>query len=733
MTGKRRGKWHSSLQAALAIYALLLPPPAMAQVADASGAEDFGAWLGRTLPRPPPRPDRITYRDLPKLRPVWRAQNEAPREAELAALAPAAAPAPGEGPAQPPPPIADSAPPFDPALQPEPEFTPATPLPPPVAAEGRTAATVSPAVTEKLPLIRTADFAAGSFLRDRAALLQQLQQAAPEARAGISLALSQMMMAQLLLPEARSFHDRARAQGLEDQPELLGRWKATGIMLDILAGAPAEPEAAALLEEHSLWQLAAFASVRRLPGETGPAGASLTEAVAELQNHSEPVISRLLPKLFDMALLRGDHRIAEGLLRGAREATRLPQEPVYHLMMGRLALVYDMPEQAFDYFARAAEGHDLAAQRARIAMADLALLRKDPKLLPALRDILSEGVNQWRHDYEALILRARLAQVAEDLGDIPLALDIMGKIRQDHPGTPEAVLAHERGALALAAFAAAIEAEAISLETYLTTLRQVEPFYRLDPVWPIARKALARAYGRAGLSVAAASEYSALQIDLNRIDAPAPPEKQAAEIPLLEAEAWLLSHNPGRARLALAREGLPRFEELQGRYSLSAIAAGAAPVTALPPAFSTAPELALYARSAREAGLSRAAFAAHQKLAEGPGFAGLPGEALYAVLTAHQSGATLQATEYFNVLQNSQEGGAFPERRALFAALDTPMPLLQPLSHEISDIMLERAGSARDAARLLLAQPIDTAPEGQSALSPEPGAPTPALAGTVLR
>ena len=726
MTGKQRCKGQSPLPAALLLCALLASERAAAQVTTAEAESGFAAWLGRSLPRPPPRPDFITFRDLLGVRPVWRTENEAPRAEPLPALAAAAGAGamPGEAPVQPAPPASDRAPVSATADQPLPEFTLATPLPSPGVAEpgAQGDAAERGARVEKLPLVATADYRFDRFREDRRKLLLALEEAGPEAQAGASLEISRLMLSHLLLPEARSFHERAREKGLEDQPGLLTRWKAIGLMLDILQGRPVGPEQLAGLEEHSLWQLAAFAGLKGRSGEHGPAEASLTEAVAELQNHSEPVISRLLPKLFEMALRRGDLRIAEGLLRGAREATHLPQQPVYHLMMGRLALVYDMPEQAFDYFARAAEGRDLPAQQARIAMADLALLRKDPKLLPALRDILSEGVNQWRHDYEALILRARLAQVAEDLGDIPLALDIMGKIRQDHPGTPEAVLAHERGALALAAFAAAAEADVISLETYLTTLRQVEPLYRLDPVWPIARKALARAFERAGLSVAAASEYSALQIDLHRIDAPVPPERQAAEMPLLEAEAWLISDNTSRARLALAREGLPRFEELQGRYSLAALMAGAAPAGAsLPQSVTSASALALYARSARQAGLTKAAFEAHDRLARGPGFAGLPGEALYASLIARETGATGQAADYFERLQNSSDGAAFPERRALFTALDEPVPPLQPLSRDISTQMLERAGSASDAARLLLAQPIEAAPE--TALTPDPSSP----------
>lgn len=600
------------------------------------------------------------------------------------------------------------------------------------AAPAALAGTAAAAEVRLYPIVQTVDYEGARYLPERHRLEGLWLNAAEGEKAAAAIEIARFLTAQMLLPEAASFLEAARAEGVLHDEQLYGRWRALGLMVDILAGRDLKITEPMVWDDANLWVLSS---------QAGPAAVDydLTQAVSLLQNHSEPVVSALLPRLFNIAMLRGDYKIAEGLLRGAREATALPGTPVYHLMMGRLALAYDMPQEAFDYFARASQGRDIFAQRARIAMADLALARKDPKFLPALRDILLEGVTQWRHDHEALILRARLAQVAEDLGDIPLALDIMGKIRQDHPNTPEATLAHERGALALAAFAVAMDDDAISLETYLISMRNIEAFYRLDPVWPIARQALARAYGRAGLHTAAASEYTALQIDLSRIDAPVLTDRMRAELPLHEAEAWLKAFNPPRAALALALEGLPQFTDLQPRYNLADLQSSTRGVIAMPPDFSDPADLATYARTARSIGAYEDARTAHKQMAAVNGFAQAPAEALHAILLNGPSAQPLptpgdnpvrlisspdspflrlappppansQNDTYYQMLQATPAGQAFPERANLFAAINTAQPDLEPLSREISDDMLARSHAASAAARALLARAVTPGP-----------------------
>jgi|GEM_PF-2807629 len=532
-----------------------------------------------------------------------------------------------------------------------------------------------------------------------------------------ALDLAQLHIGVMLLVEAQDWLSRARSLGAKSDPAHYARLTALEQVASVLArrGITRElPE----WQGGVLWQVAAGQTAGLSRGEF-----TLEEAVAGLNDQSRAVITRLIPQLFDAILEARDYRLAEALLRGAQARTRLEGTPVWHLMMGRLALGYDMPQQAFDHFARAAEGRDLSAQRARIALADLALARKDPKLLPALRDILREGVNHWRYGREALVLRARLAQVAEDLGDIPMALDIMGKIRLDHPGSPEAVLAHERGALALAAFAVAMDAEEIDLYSYLHSLRNVEAFYRLDPVWPIARIALARAWSRAGLHEAAAAEYAALQADLSRQGSPEPLPRIAAELPVAEAEALLAVWRADRARVALARQGLPRFEDLSPRYARAALQAAAPQALSLPVATEDTGGQMARAAAARALGAEAEAREAQRALSDLNALVPETAEAIEAMLLAQEAGDTAFTKKTWTGLQATAAGQSSAVVPALYEGLTQPLPELRPLSRGLADELLARSEATAAATRALLAQTAADTPVAGPGVGP--GVPKP--------
>lgn len=695
--------------------------------------EDLFVSVQVYMPRPRARPAEMTEPSLGDVRPKPRSS---------AGVTPVVAPAPSPSPAvgvdaAPVVPLAEPvphapaavAPPIvtvavDPApIVPEPQVL-AAPQAVPPQVEPMAAPSVAPmtdAVSampfgQRLPLLGTVDVTRSSFKADRAGLSERMANSEDleEARAAVELA--RVMMSQMLLPEARSYLGRAIAIGVQADPALVAQSRALQIMIDVLDDAPIDASVPEGWDEASLWAIAGMAKSGQIQGEV-----SLSEAISQLGNHSSPVVTKLLPKLFDAAMLAQEYTFAEGLLQGARKMQGLYNEPVYLYMMGRLALAYDLNQQGFDYFVRASDGHDLAAQRARIALTDIALKRNDYKVLPALRDILKEGVNQWRHGYEALILRARLAQVAEDLGDMPLALAVMGNIRIDHPGTAEAVLAHERGALAMAAFAAAMDADEIDLPTYLQSLRDVESFYRLDPIWPVARMSLARAFSRHGLHQAAAAEFAALQNDLGRIGAPQPIERIRQEIPLAEAEEWLVNHKVDRAKVALAREGMPRFEALSERYAVAAMNAGTIGALALRQHFDQPENYAVYAKAARDAGQSYQAMQGHRALESHHLLQKDPAEALYAVMIAHDEGDTAFASSSFARLREAAPNQVVDP--ALYGALITPQPVLTPLSKAIAKDMLSRTDGALDATRALLAQGITRAGSQEAATPTQSAAP----------
>lgn len=668
--------------------------------AEAVSREDLFVRVEVYMPRPRARPVEMTHTPAGRLRP--KSRNPADTTAAPIEVTQAV-------------PVSDASPIAPLAGDPAPLVQSAPVMATPDAITPQVVPIAAAALGQRLPLMRTIDIERSTFKADRAVLEERMATSQDLEKARAAVELARLMTAQMLLPEARSYLGRAIAIGVQADPALVAQTRALAIMIDVLDDQPIEATVPEGWDEASLWAIAGMAKPDQIHGEV-----SISEAVSQLGNHSAPVIRQLLPKLFDGAMLAQEFTLAEGLLQAARKMQGLYNEPVYLFMMGRLALAYDLNQQGFDYFVRASAGHDLAAQRARIALTDIALKRNDFKVLPALSEILKEGVKQWRHGYEALILRARLAQVAEDLGDMPLALAVMGNIRIDHPGTAEAVLAHERGALAMAAFAAAMDADEIDLPTYLQSLRDVESFYRLDPIWPVARMSLARAFSRHGLHQAAAAEYAALQNDLGRVGAPTAVDRLRQEIPLAEAEEWLVNFDIDRAKLALAREGMPRFESLSERYAVASMTAGTIGALALRQSFAVPENYAVYAKAARDAGQSYQAMQGHRALDSHHLLQKDPTETLHAVMIAHDEGDNAFASSTFARLREAAPDQAIDP--TLYSALITPQPVLTPLSKTIAKDMLTRTDGALEAARILLSQGLprgeaepSTADETQSA------------------
>lgn len=171
--------------------------------------------------------------------------------------------------------------------------------------------------------------------------------------------------------------------------------------------------------------------------------------------------------------------------------------------MARLALAEDQDQMAFDFFAWAARGRDRAAAEARLELADLALETGSNDVLHRVQDLLMDSLPQWRGDSLALEVRVRLARIAEDLGDIEVALRTMSSIERDHAGTPEADLASDRIDVISGYLASLIESGSMPLPEAIKTFRNVEPYLGLHSNRIVAQAALAGQLEAAGLKQAA--------------------------------------------------------------------------------------------------------------------------------------------------------------------------------------------------------------------------------------
>lgn len=409
----------------------------------------------------------------------------------------------------------------------------------------------------------TAQFG-GDFrtLRDR---LVAAMDSAPEAeRDARRLDVAQALIARMMLPEARgavrdmlargaalSAADRDRALGYE---RIIARLMsgATAILPPAWAGDP-------------LWPV--------LVAGQPVADATLRAAMAGLSEHSREVATAALPLLFDMALAGGDAVTAAEILTAAPAGTDLDGTGTLDLMRGRLALAQGAEDMAFEAFARLAEGDDQAAAEARVAMADLALSRKDAALLPQVRQLLQDGMPRWRGDATALRLRVRLARVAEDMGDIPTAMEVMSAIHHEHPDTPEAELAQDRIGVMIDRLTSIVTDGATPLADAIASVRRLDGAMAGRGGWVAVRVALAQRLEDASLTEAAKAEYAAIaEMPFATLQAADPAVMDRATV----AHAALLLDSGKRAAAlsVLDRRTYPRGSAQMDRHAALRLAAG---------------------------------------------------------------------------------------------------------------------------------------------------------------
>lgn len=379
---------------------------------------------------------------------------------------------------------------------------------------------------------------------------------------------AQFLIAGMMLPEARGVIKAVLAQ--TEGLDAAARDRATGylaIVARLGGGVPADlPNA---WKNDPLWPVVIGG---RPVGED-----RLRSAFEALAGQSRAVATVVLPLLFDVARVAGHTAVAADMLAAAPAGTDLDGTGLLDLMRGRLAMMQGAEDLAFDTFARVAEGEDRAAAEARVALADMALERNDPSLLPQVSGLLQEGLVRWHGDDAALRLRVRLARVAEDMGDIPTAVEVMSMILREHPGTPEAGLADARIAVVTELLAGIIGDPAVSLDEALFTVRRLNPALAGRSGWLPARIALARRLADEGLSEAARAEYAAI--------AQSPSEALLGVDPAL-SDAMAVEHagllvaagDRAGARAVLDRRSYPRTPEQMAPFAALRLQAGSTAV-----------------------------------------------------------------------------------------------------------------------------------------------------------
>lgn len=354
---------------------------------------------------------------------------------------------------------------------------------------------------------RTAGFE-GDFAKVRARLVLGIETSTSADRPLRQLEFARFLIARGMLPEARSVVEAVLAAPEPvPQPAVdLGRGYLAILAMLVGNGPTDLPEAWA---GDPLWPVLAA---------QGPLDEDrLRGAARALGGQSREVATLVLPHLFDLALQNRQLDLAADVLAAAPAGTDLEGTGLLDLMQGQLALAQGDEDLGFDTLARVAEGEGAAAVRARLSLADLAAGRQDPDLLPHVSDLLQEAVPRWRGDDAALRLRVRLAQVAEEAGDIPTALETLAMILREHPQTDEAHQAEGRIAGLVRRVATDVADPEVPLETALAQTRRLEPVLYGRGDWVGVRVALAQRLAEAGLAAAARAEFA----DIARMQADA--------------------------------------------------------------------------------------------------------------------------------------------------------------------------------------------------------------------
>lgn len=424
--------------------------------------------------------------------------------------------------------------------------------------------------------------------------------------------------------------------------------------------------------------------------------ARIRAAAADFGNQSGAVVNAALPLLLRAAIAASEADIAAELIRAGVETGALVGSQRL-LLEGRLASLTGDDQAAFDHYAAAMESVDAAGIEARIALFDLAMAQGRAETWPQLREILAQGIAQWRNDDLARQLMVRLAAVTEDIGDRAAALSVMAMLMVEYPESGEAELARRRVPLLLSQLAAQARDKEIDLESYIVTLRDLHEPLHADLHWVPARRELAEILAAEGLLLAAAAELGAIEADIAAGSPVA--DGMAGEVGLRRSELLMRAGRLGEAKSALAVQGAHRLPGVAARHAelkLQLDALSRSPVSSAAEAEPVEPALAM-ARAAALSGRHDEAVRLYADHAVGDN--DLPPSDFARYILA------MAATGQIPKMELAEGASEVANGQAMLAAgmsIARPPAALSPLSSADAKDVLSRSGEALDAIAIML-------------------------------
>lgn len=372
---------------------------------------------------------------------------------------------------------------------------------------------------------------------------------------------SKALLANMMLPEVRSFLGALDLDG--DEAVVVAALDRAAELLE--GKIPLSENKVFAWDEGSIWRIVEM----RRNGEDVSSD-DIRRTAADLARQSTPVATALAPEIFGAALKAGDARLAKSILEASLGTTDLAGTPRFLLMQGQLAEMEGRDKNAFDFYMAASEHEGPASVQALLNLAEMALDRDDPNLLPKAKELLMEAHGRWFGDDIALAVMTRLAQVAEELPDLIVALEVIARIEKAFPEAPEAQLAAMRIPVLLRRLASTMNGENYSLEEAIVQVRRLEPKLSEYEGWARLQHAVAHRLSQAGLHEAALAEFERLNEALKRPQGLS--RRQLEEIGIQQAESHLELGDKPQAAERLSRLW-PRTDDLIRRYILASFRA----------------------------------------------------------------------------------------------------------------------------------------------------------------
>jgi hypothetical protein len=361
--------------------------------------------------------------------------------------------------------------------------------------------------------LNLSEWGAWDLLIERRALMVRLSAPVPaderhpekEGRAGVYLDLAELHLAQMLRAEASDYLSAINPEDL-DTPSL-ARHHSIQLSLNLLAkGADLGPAIA----QSEGWGQGAALRVAAMVRSGAEIADVLPAAVAGLPALSDAIAAAILPDLLEAALAADDWDAAKELASYFSDHPELRDSAAYRFLLARASELSGDLLTAFDGYAEAAQGRDVYAHRARLAIVELGRRTESLPLEDAVA-LLKAARWSWSGDTFAKQGTALLAQYAAELGDMQAALWALQRVMTTADTPAEAEQARQHALSVISDFYRAGAAGDVTLDAFLDGHAAIMTRWGLEEGVVESAFALPQSLLDTGMTALAAQEFKGLR------------------------------------------------------------------------------------------------------------------------------------------------------------------------------------------------------------------------------